>query len=66
MKNVDFSASKTAKIYININDPKDGTVTSIDVTGAKGLEKVYVGAKAVIEDANFKHDAGVELVRGNE
>ena len=66
LKGVDFSASKTTKIYININDPKDGTVTNIDVTGAKGLEKVYVGTKAVIEDANFKHDAGVELVRGND
>lgn len=66
LKGVDFSASKTTKIYINVNDPKDGTVTNIDVTGAKGLEKVYVGTKAVIEDANFKHDAGVELVRGND
>lgn len=66
LKGVDFSASKTTKIYVNINDPKDGTVTNIDVTGAKGLQKVYVGAKAVIEDANFKHDAGVELVRGND
>lgn len=66
LKGVDFSASKTTKIYVNINDPKDGTVTNIDVTGAKGLEKVYVGAKAIIEDANFKHDAGVELVRGND
>ena len=66
LKGVDFSASKTTKIYVNINDPKDGTVTNIDVTGAKGLEKVYVGTKAIIEDANFKHDAGVELVRGND
>lgn len=66
LKGVDFSASKTTKIYINVNDPKDGTVTNIDVTGAKGLEKVYVGTKAIIEDANFKHDAGVELVRGND
>ena len=66
LKGVDFSASKTTKIYININDPKDGTVTNIDVTGAKGLQKVYVGAKAVIKDADFKHDAGVELVRGND
>lgn len=66
LKGVDFSASKTTKIYINVNDPKDGTVTNIDVTGAKGLQKVYVGAKAIIEDANFKHDAGVELVRGND
>lgn len=66
LKGVDFSASKTTKIYINVNDPKDGTVTNIDVTGAKGLQKVYVGTKAVIEDANFKHDAGVELVRGND
>lgn len=66
LKGVDFSASKTTKIYVNINDPKDGTVTNIDVTGAKGLEKVYVGAKAVIKDADFKHDAGVELVRGND
>ena len=66
MKGVDFSASKTTKIYVNINDPKDGTVTNIDVTGAKGLQKVYVGAKAIIEDANFKHDAGVELVRAKE
>lgn len=66
LKGVDFSASQTTKIYVNINDPKDGTVTNIDVTGAKGLEKVYVGAKAVIKDADFKHDAGVELVRANE
>lgn len=66
LKGVDFSASKTTKIYVNINDPKDGTVTNIDVTGAKGLQKVYVGAKAVIKDADFKHDAGVELVRGND
>lgn len=66
LKGVDFSASKTTKIYINVNDPKDGTVTNIDVTGAKGLQKVYVGAKAVIKDADFKHDAGVELVRGND
>ena len=66
LKGVDFSASQTTKIYVNINDPKDGTVTNIDVTGAKGLEKVYVGAKAVIKDADFKHDAGVELVRGND
>lgn len=66
LKGVDFSASQTTKIYVNINDPKDGTVTNIDVTGAKGLEKVYVGANAIIEDANFKHDAGVELVRGND
>lgn len=66
LKGVDFSASQTTKIYVNINDPKDGTVTNIDVTGAKGLQKVYVGAKAVIKDADFKHDAGVELVRANE
>lgn len=66
LKGVDFSASQTTKIYVNINDPKDGTVTNIDVTGAKGLQKVYVGAKAVIKDADFKHDAGVELVRGND
>lgn len=66
LKGVDFSASQTTKIYVNINDPKDGTVTNIDVTGAKGLEKVYVGANAIIEDANFKHDAGVELVRAKE
>ena len=46
--------------------PLPGTLTNLDVTGAKGLSKVYVGAKAVIEDANFKHDAGVELVRANK
>ena len=72
LKGVDFSASKTDKIYININMDEDGTtplpgtLTNLDVTGAKGLTKVYVGAKAVIEDANFKHDAGVELVRANK
>lgn len=66
LKGVDFSASKTDKIYININTDKAGTLTNLDVTGAKGLTKVYVGAKAVIEDANFKHDAGVELVRADE
>ena len=72
LKGVDFSASKTDKIYININMDEDGTtplpgtLTNLDVTGAKGLSKVYVGAKAVIEDANFKHDAGVELVRANK
>lgn len=66
LKGVDFSASKTTKILINVNDPKNGTLKNLDVTGAKGLQKVYVGAKAIIEDANFKHDAGVELVRGND
>ncbi len=66
LKGVDFSASKTDKIYININTDAAGTLTNLDVTGAKGLAKVYVGSNAVIEDANFKHDAGVELVRANE
>ncbi len=35
----------------------------LDVTGAKNLEKVYVGEGAVIEDANIKKEANTTILR---
>lgn len=40
------------------------TLKYLDVTGAKNLDKVYVGAGAVIEDSGIKKESATTIVRG--
>ena len=48
--------------YLNVTGSAK-TLKYLDVTGAKNLEKVYVGEGAVIEDANIKKESNTKVLR---
>lgn len=48
--------------YLNVTGSAK-TLKYLDVTGAKNLEKVYVGEGAVIEDANIKKESNTTVLR---
>lgn len=52
----------TDATYLNLTGSAK-TLKYLDVTGAKSLDKVYVGEGAVIEDSGIKKESRTEIVR---